>query len=247
MPHTLLISDLHLCASRPEINELFFAFLKNTASQSETLYILGDLFDYWIGDDDIDEGLNGATVSALAALADGGTKIYFMHGNRDFLIGKKFASLARLTLLPDPTLVTLYDRSTLLMHGDTLCTDDVDYQRFRTQVRDPKWQQKFLGKPLHERRAEVKMLRQRSEEAKQAKSTAIMDVTPSAVEKTLNEHDWPQLIHGHTHRPAKHIHVAHGKTRERWVLPDWYTTGGYLYADRTTLKIVNLRRAEQAL
>ncbi len=239
MPHTLFISDLHLCASRPNINELFFDFLKNTASQAQALYILGDLFDYWIGDDDMDGGLNGAAVSALAALADGGTKIYFMHGNRDFLIGGKFASQARLTLLLDPTLVTLYDRPTLLMHGDTLCTDDVDYQRFRTQVREPKWQEKFLDKPLHERRAEVEMLRQRSEEAKQSKSIVIMDVTPDTVEKTLREHGYPQLIHGHTHRPAKHIHAMNDKTCERWVLPDWYTTGGYIYADRNGLEIVN--------
>ena len=230
MSHTLLISDLHLCQSRPNINELFFDFLKNTALQAEALYILGDLFEYWIGDDDIDDGLNGQVVKALAALADSGTKIYFMHGNRDFLIGKRFVKFAKLTLLPDPTLIDLYGKRTLLTHGDTLCTDDIDYQRFRTQVRAEDWQKVFLAKPLDIRRAEVKEMREGSEKAKQKKPIEIMDVAENAVLDLLRRYDLPALIHGHTHRRACHNLDINWHRTQRWVLPDWYETGGYLKA-----------------
>lgn len=230
MSHILFISDLHLCQSRPNISELFFDFLKNTALQAEALYILGDLFEYWIGDDDIDDGLNGQVVEALAALADSGTKIYFMHGNRDFLIGKRFAKLAKLTMLPDPTLIDLYGKRTLLTHGDTLCTDDIAYQRFRTQVRAEDWQKVFLAKPLDIRRAEVKAMREGSEKAKQKKPIEIMDVVENAVLDLLRSFEWPALIHGHTHRRARHEIKRNGYHTQRWVLPDWYQTGGYLKA-----------------
>ena len=230
MPHTLFISDLHLCEGRPRINQLFFDFLKNTAPQAETLYILGDLFEYWIGDDDIDDGLNGRVVKALAALADRGTKICFMHGNRDFLIGMRFTKLAKLSLLPDPTLIDLYGKRTLLMHGDTLCTDDIDYQRFRAQVRAENWQKIFLAKSLEARRAEVEAMRAGSEEAKQMKPVDVMDVAENAVLSLLRRHGWPALIHGHTHRRARHDLEMNGDHTQRWVLPDWYETGGYLKA-----------------
>jgi UDP-2,3-diacylglucosamine hydrolase len=230
MSHTLFISDLHLCQSRPNISELFFDFLKNTAPQAETLYILGDLFEYWIGDDDIDDGLNGQVVKALAVLADSGTKTFFLHGNRDFLIGQRFARLAKLTLLPDPTLIDLYGKRTLLLHGDTLCTDDNDYQRFRTQVRAKNWQEVFLAKPLEVRRDEVEAMRAESEKAKQAKSIEIMDVAENAVLDLLRRYYWPNLIHGHTHRRACHDLEWNGYHTQRWVLPDWYETGGYLRA-----------------
>jgi len=233
MSHTLFISDLHLCQSRPAINELFFDFLKNTAPQAQALYILGDLFEYWIGDDDIDAGLNGQAAKALAVLADSGTKIYFMHGNRDFLIGERFAELARLTILSDPTLIELYGRRTLLMHGDTLCADDIDYQRFRTQVRAENWQKVFLAKPLEVRRAEVEAMRAGSETAKQAKPIGIKDVAEDEVRALLRRYDGPALIHGHTHRRARHDLDMNGYHTQRWVLPDWYETGGYL---KTTLE-----------
>ena len=151
-----------------------------------------------------------------------------MHGNRDFLIGDGFARQAKLTLLPDPTLIDLYGTRTLLMHGDTLCTDDIDYQRFRAQVRSAEWQRRFLAKPLHERRAEVEVLRQRSEEAKRSKPMKIMDVSTNTVGLTLREFKFPQLIHGHTHRPACHTHTFDGQQCLRWVLQDWYSDGGYL-------------------
>jgi UDP-2,3-diacylglucosamine hydrolase len=230
MSHTLFVSDLHLCEGRPRISQLFFDFLNNTAPQAEALYILGDLFEYWIGDDDIDDGLNGLVAKALATLADSGTKIYFMHGNRDFLIGKRFAKLAGLTLIPDPTLIDLYGRRTVLMHGDTLCTDDIDYQRFRTQVRAENWKKVFLAKPLEVRRVDVEAMRAGSENAKQAKPIEIKDVAEDAVLDLLRRYDWPALVHGHTHRRARHDLDINGYYTQRWVLPDWYETGGYLKA-----------------
>jgi UDP-2,3-diacylglucosamine hydrolase len=241
VPRTLFISDLHLCASRPRINETFFRFLKETASTAEALFILGDLFEYWIGDDDIDDGLNGQVVKALAGLAESGTTTFFMHGNRDFLIGERFARAARLTLLPDPTLIDLYGSRTLLMHGDTLCTGDADYQRFREMVRNPQWQSAFLTRPLEERRAEVTDLRKKSELAKQTKSPEIMDVSAFAVENAFRKYTCPALIHGHTHRPARHTLTIDGRLCVRWVLPDWYETGAYLKASgRDDLQIVEL-------
>lgn len=221
MPHTLFISDLHLCESRPAINEVFFRFLESDASKAEALYILGDLFEYWIGDDDIDHGLNRQVADGLAQLSQSGTQVFFMHGNRDFLIGERFASEAGLTLLPDPTLRDFYGKPVLLMHGDTLCTDDVDYQRFRTMVRGAEWQRAFLSKPLEERRSEVEDYRRRSEQAKQGKTMEIMDVTPDTVKNVLKETSRPILIHGHTHRPAHHQIDIGGMHCHRWVLPDW--------------------------
>jgi UDP-2,3-diacylglucosamine hydrolase len=230
MPRTLFISDLHLCASRPAINELFFRFLREQAQHAEALYILGDLFEYWIGDDDI-EGLNREVVDALAALSKAGTRVYFMHGNRDFLIGERFALEAGLQLLADPTPLDLYGRPTLLTHGDALCTGDADYVRFRAMVRGDEWQSVFRAKPLAARRKEVEEYRRRSELAKSAKSMDIMDVAPAAVEDMLRAFDFPTLIHGHTHRPATHRHEVDGRTCERWVLSDWHDTHGeYLEA-----------------
>jgi UDP-2,3-diacylglucosamine hydrolase len=225
MSHTLFISDLHLCASRPLVNDAFFRFMRDDAPKAESLYILGDLFEYWIGDDDMSEGLNAEVVAALRTLSDGGTRVWFMHGNRDFLIGERFAEAAGLQLLPDPTLVELYGKRVLLMHGDTLCTDDVDYQRFRAMVRDPAWQAAFLARPLPERRREVEEMRRQSEASKREKPMAIMDVSQSA-EETLRIFAYPPLlIHGHTHRPARHEVSANGHVCARRVLSDWHADG----------------------
>jgi UDP-2,3-diacylglucosamine hydrolase len=228
MPHTLFISDLHLCESRPAINEIFFRFLNTEATRAEALYILGDLFEYWIGDDDMDHGLNRQVVDALVGLSRSGTRVFFMHGNRDFLIGERFASEAGLTLLADPRRIDLYGMPILLMHGDTLCTDDVDYQRFRAMVRGVDWQRAFLSKPLEERRSEVEDYRRRSEQAKQSKSMEIMDVAALSVEETLRKSSHSILIHGHTHRPAHHVVEIDGVRRDRWVLPDWIDTAAGL-------------------
>lgn len=231
MKHTLFVSDLHLAAERPHITEVFFAFAANIASRAEALYILGDLFEYWIGDDDLDEPLNAAVARALSELRARGVAVFFMHGNRDFLIGREFAQRAGATLVADPTPVALYGTQTLLMHGDTLCTDDVDYQKFRATARNPKFQAEFLAQPLEARRQRVGQLREINTQAKQAKSAEIMDVSVPAVEDTLRAFGYPRLIHGHTHRPGRHVHAVDGRNCERWVLNDWYERGGYLQCD----------------
>lgn len=231
--HTLLISDLHLAPERPQITEQFLRFIRETAQSASALYILGDLFEYWVGDDDLQDPLNGIVSGALAALADSGSKVYLMRGNRDVLLGTDFASRCHATLLEDPTLVNLHGAPTLLSHGDALCTDDVDYQRFRLYARDPGNQQKFLAQSLEARREQMRGMRAQSEASKQQKTEAIMDVAPAAVEALLRQHDYPRLIHGHTHRPAHHLHTVDGHPCERWVLNDWYETGGYLRCDAT--------------
>ncbi len=239
MPHSVFISDLHLCPTRPAINEIFFDFLQGPAAQAEALYILGDLFEYWAGDDD-DDPFNASVIVGLRALADRGISLYLMHGNRDFLIGERFIAASGAKLLRDPTLTDLYGTPTLLMHGDTLCTDDVDYQRFRTQVRSPVFQQAFLARPLAARKQKISKLRAQSEASKQTKAEEIMDVTPAAVETALRAHGYPRLIHGHTHRPARHEHVVDGRRCERWVLADWYQRGSYLRCDAAGCKSVAL-------
>ena len=229
--HTLFISDLHLAPERPQITEQFLRFIRETAPAASALYILGDLFEYWVGDDDLDDPLNGIVSGALAALADSGSKVYLMRGNRDVLLGTDFASHCHATLLEDPTLVNLHGTPTLLSHGDALCTGDVDYQRFRLYARDPGNQQKFLAQSLQERREQMRGMRSQSEASKQQKTEAIMDVAPEAVDALLRKYGYPRLIHGHTHRPARHLHTIDGHPCERWVLNDWYDTGGYLRCD----------------
>ena len=229
--HSLFISDLHLAPERPSASQALFRFLLETAPQAERLFVLGDLFEYWIGDEGLAHPFARQVAEAFARLAARGTQLYFMHGNRDFLIGPAFATATGMTLLADPTEIELYGRRTLLMHGDTLCTEDVDYQRFRAMVRDPVWQASFLAKPLEERLRMAQAMRGESEQAKQGKSMGIMDVSPATVEATLRSHGYPRLIHGHTHRPARHEHMIDGHLCERFVLADWYEQGTYLVCD----------------
>ncbi len=236
---TLFISDLHLCPTRPAINRVFFDFLRGPAAQAEALYILGDLFEYWAGDDDDDE-FNATVLAALHELTVNGVALYLMHGNRDFLIGERFATATDARLLSDPTLIDLYGTPTLLMHGDTLCTDDVKYQAFRAQVREPVWQRAFLSQPLAARKQTIAGLRAQSTQEKALKTEAIMDVTGAAVATALRSHDYPRLIHGHTHRPALHHHTVDGHACERWVLGDWYSRGSYLHCDAHGCHVVNL-------
>ncbi len=224
----LFISDLHLCPSRPEINRIFFHFLAGPARAAQALYILGDLFEYWAGDDDLNDPFSHEVCAALRALTDAGVPVFFMAGNRDFLIGDVFAQAAGLTLLADTTLLDIAGTPTLLMHGDTLCTDDVDYQRFRTLVRSPQWQHNFLSLPLTERKAQIAALRRESEAQKRIKAMDIMDVNAEAVVEAFREHGCTRQIHGHTHRPAHHVIDVEGLDCERWVLPDWYDSWGYL-------------------
>lgn len=225
--HTLFISDLHLSAERPQIIAQFLAFTTDIAPQAAALYILGDLFEYWAGDDDTD-ALGAQTAAALATLAGRGTRVYLMQGNRDVLMAGTFAARSGATLIEDPLLIDLHGTSTLLTHGDALCTDDTDYQRFRAYARDAGNQARFLAQPLAARREQMLGMRAQSEASKQQKAETIMDVAPAAVENLLRQYGYPRLIHGHTHRPARHVHQLDGRSCERWVLNDWYERGGYL-------------------
>lgn len=231
MTFSLFISDLHLAPDTPAANEALLNFLEQNAPSADALYVLGDLFEYWIGDEGLEHPFARTIAHAFRKLSDGGVPSYFMHGNRDFLIGSRFARESGMKILDDPTVVNLYGRPTLLMHGDTLCSGDVEYQKFRAMVRNPSWQQAFLAKPLAERARVAQNVRGQSEQAKQGKDMAIMDVTPATVEEVLRSHAYPRLIHGHTHRPARHEHVVDGQTCERWVLAAWYEQGSYLRCD----------------
>jgi len=221
---SLFISDLHLSEDRPAANERFFAFIEDTAARADALYVLGDLFEYWIGDDDLANPFNGVIAGFFRRLTEGGTRLYFMHGNRDFLVADGFAAATGATLLPDPSVV----QGVLLMHGDTLCTDDLDYQKWRDTARAPQWQRTFLGKSLEARRVEVKGLRERSKQAIEAKPDEIMDVNEDAVREALRRHNVSRLVHGHTHRPGRHRVEVDGRPCERWVIPDWYGNGGFV-------------------
>lgn len=230
--HSLFISDLHLCHTRPAITAQFLSFLQTTASAAEALYILGDLFEYWAGDDDLEDEHHRTVIQGLRSLAAAGTRIYFIHGNRDFLLAQGFAQAANIVLLDDPTLLALYGKKVLLSHGDILCTDDVAYQDFRRQVREPAWQKSFLQLPLSARKAQIEALRQRSEQEKSHKTESIMDVNADAVQAMLRNYGYPPLlIHGHTHRPAQHQLQVDGHACERWVLGDWYEQGSCLRLD----------------
>ena len=229
MNHCLFISDCHLCDSRPHITQAFIAFLANTAANAQALYILGDLFEYWAGDDAIAAGGQQPVIHALNNLTSHGVPIFLMHGNRDFLLGHDFEKATGINILADPSLITLFGESVLLSHGDALCTDDVAYQQFRTEVRSSAWQTQFLGQPLAKRIAYIEQLRAKSEQEKSSKSMAIMDVNGEAVDALLRKFAYPPLfIHGHTHRPNRHIHRVDGHECERWVLGDWYEQGSYL-------------------
>jgi UDP-2,3-diacylglucosamine hydrolase len=227
----LFVSDLHLSPERPAIVERFFRFLREEARAAAALYILGDLLEHWLGDDDADEAFNRELLERLAALAGSGVELSLMHGNRDFLFGAAAAARAALKLIPDPSERELFGVPTLLMHGDTLCTDDVRYQRYRAWVRRRGVARAFVALPRGLRRAIGGGLKRVSAGEKRIKARSIMDVNPGAVEAVLREHRYPRLIHGHTHRPGRHVHVVDGHPCERWVLADWYERGSYLRCD----------------
>ena len=208
------------------------AFYANVSAQNASaLYILGDLFEYWAGDDDLEEPFNAAICAALKQLGESGIPIHFIPGNRDFLAGPAFAKAAGLTILADGVVHNIAGTATLLMHGDTLCTDDTAYQRFRSEVRSPAWQQRFLAQPLSERKAQIEALRRRSETEKQLKPMTVMDTNAKAVAAAFRESGCRRLIHGHTHRLAHHVTEVDGQRCDRWVLGDWYDSGNYLRCD----------------
>ena len=223
----LFISDLHLDESRPEITRLFVEFLEHHGGNVASLYILGDLFEAWIGDDD-PSAHNQEIIAAMNRFAAKGSKGYFMHGNRDFLAGDLFSRNSGFTILQDPTKIDIDGVPTLLMHGDTLCVDDVEYQSFRRMVRDPDWQKAFLAKPLAARMEFAEKAREESRAQTKTKSAQITDVNQQAVKATMRQWQTPRLIHGHTHRPNIHQFEMDDATHERIVLGDWYEQGSVL-------------------
>jgi UDP-2,3-diacylglucosamine hydrolase len=226
----LFVSDVHLSDALPHTTEAFLQFLTTQAVHAERLYLLGDLFEYWAGDDDGATPYNHSIIAALTTVSDAGTKLYWIAGNRDFLVGEDFALQTAAQLLEDPHELQLAGQHLLISHGDALCTDDVSYMAFRSMVRDPAWQKQFLSKPLSERKAIIQSMRQASNSEQKSKSMAIMDVNQNAVARLCEQYPGASLIHGHTHRTATHTE-AHGL---RYVLPDWdcdHTStprGGYL-------------------
>jgi len=229
------LSDLHLSPDAPGITRLFLDYLAGEAHQAERIFILGDLFEAWPGDDaidDPDDHFAKKIVAALLTLSKSGTRVYVMRGNRDFLLGREFSEKAGVELLPDPYLFSSASRQLVLSHGDVLCTDDSAYQAFRSQVRSAEWQTAFLSRPLAERKAIATALREQSEASKRSKAVQAMDVSPAATDDLLRQNDYATLIHGHTHQPARHVHTVDGIPVERWVLADWHDRRGeYLLLD----------------
>ena len=217
MPAALFISDLHLQRSHPRTSAAFLSFLEHHAQYAQALYLLGDLFEYWAGDDDLEDPFNARMTAAIRAVSDAGVHVYWIAGNRDFLVGSGFAAAAGATLLSEPHVATIAGRRIVLLHGDAECTKDVQYMEFRAMVRQPAWQKQFLSMPLAQRKAIIDGLRKSSREHNGEKSMDIMDVTPDAVAQVFAEHASTVMIHGHTHRPALH---QVGNTL-RYVLPDW--------------------------
>lgn len=228
---TYFISDLHLSPNTPKLTALLKQLLSDWEKDAEVLYILGDLFEAWAGDDQMADPFIAGVV-ALLKNASQHYKIYFIHGNRDFLIGADFAAATGITLLEDNTVIDLYGQKILIAHGDALCTDDTQYQQFRTMVRNPAWQQQFLSLPIEERLAQVAEARSKSNADKKYKSVAIMDVNAEAVDALMRSNNYAVMIHGHTHRPAVHEWTLDDNACERWVLPDWSgEEGGFMRTD----------------
>ena len=239
----LFISDLHLSAERPEANEQFFRFMGDEAARAGALYVLGDLFEYWAGDDELTDGkgdpLACEVASAFDSVSRKGVQVRIMHGNRDFLVGKGFLAASGAQLLEDPSVIKFAGKRLALLHGDTLCTDDHDYQAWRRIARSAAWQAEFLAKPLGKRHEDISGLREKSKEVIAAKPAEIMDVNQEAVRDMFRHLKLRHMIHGHTHRPARHEHQVDGARCERWVLPDWYGRGGYLALDNVGPRLVS--------
>jgi UDP-2,3-diacylglucosamine hydrolase len=235
---TYFIADLHLSENRPDISACFFRFLEDEAVKAEKLYILGDLFEAWVGDDD-DSVYLQTIAQALTKLSLSGTQIYFIHGNRDFLLGKHYAKESNITLLPEIETIDLYGQHVVIMHGDTLCTRDVNYQKFRKKSRSWWWQAAIKSLPLFIRKKIAADYRKKSATATAMKSQEIMDVTPDEVINCLEFYQSQLLIHGHTHRPAIHNISANGSSAQRIVLGDWYEQGAWLKVTPKSFELLN--------
>lgn len=234
---TLFIADLHLQTEEPAITAGFLRFLAGEARKADALYILGDLFEAWIGDDDPNP-LHQEIAEAIYALTQSGVPCYFIHGNRDFLVGQRFARACGMTLLDEEEVLDLYGRQVLIMHGDTLCTDDAGYLAFRAKVHTPWIQRLFLALPLFIRRRIAARMRADSKAANSSKSLEIMDVNPQAVVDTLQRHRVQWLIHGHTHRPAIHTLDANGQPAFRVVLGAWHSEGSMVKVTKDDVELI---------
>ncbi|ESS59336.1 UDP-2,3-diacylglucosamine hydrolase [Enterobacter cloacae S611] len=234
---TLFIADLHLHTEEPAITAGFLHFLDGVAREADALYILGDLFEAWIGDDDPNP-LHQRVAGAIRALVDSGVPCYFIHGNRDFLLGKRFARESGMQLLPQEKVLNLYGRNVLIMHGDTLCTDDAGYQAFRAKVHQPWLQTLFLALPLFIRHRVAAKMRAGSRAANSSKSLAIMDVNQQAVIEAMEKHRVQWLIHGHTHRPAVHQLTANDAPAWRAVLGAWHSEGSMIRVSESDVELV---------
>lgn len=242
MKDSIFISDLHLAPERPQIIDLFIRFVDEVAAGADCLYILGDFLEYWLGDDDPATSLTPVFDKLIELNNKHGVEIYFMHGNRDFLVGNKLAKHCHFTLIDDPYKIKIQNRDAILMHGDTLCTDDVDYQKFRQMVRNPQWQRQILDKTLEQRMQIAKQLREKSQQSTATKEEYIMDVNQDETDKVFIENNIDLLIHGHTHRPAIHRKKVNDINTTRIVLGDWYKTGSYLRInDSSELKLLTYK------
>ncbi|MCA1779271.1 MAG: UDP-2,3-diacylglucosamine diphosphatase [Xanthomonadaceae bacterium] len=241
---TLFISDLHLGRSQPVITRQFLDFLAGPAHQADALFILGDLFEAWIGDDAIGP-LEQSVAQGLRALSAAGTEIHFLTGNRDFLLGQEYCRRAAMRPIQEPFLINLYGVPTVLLHGDTLCTNDIAYQRFRKRVMDRAWQQRMLSRPLWFRRGLAAVLRAASRARNRNLRPAITDVSAGAVEELFRQSGAQRMIHGHTHRPFRHRHDVDGQPRERIVLGDWYDQGSVLTMTSTESELASISRASR--
>ncbi len=237
--HIHFISDLHLTQDRPGNIQRFLAYLESLDASVSDLYILGDLFDVWVGDDD-PTPLNNSVKDKLASLTAKGTVVHFLAGNRDFLIGQEFFDSTGIACLEDETVIDLFGTKTLLMHGDLLCTDDIEYQQFRQLTHNPAWQKEALSKPLQERLALAQHYRQESHLNKKEKSAGIMDVNEGAVISVFEKHNVQQLIHGHTHRPNIHKYTANSQEAKRFVLAEWASAGSVLDWTEEGYKVIEL-------
>ena len=236
---TLFISDLHLSGERPQLIEQFVKLTRNQARAAEALYILGDLFEAWLGDDAVLPEM-ATVIKALKTLTENGVPVYVMADNRDFLMGQGFQAMSGVKLIDDPTIIDLYGTPTLLMHGDTLCTDDVIYQQVRSQVRDPAWISAALAMSLEERIATAQKMRAQSQAHTQDSAEEIMDVNADAVTEALRQYGVTRLIHGHTHRPATHSLQVNGQTATRIVLGDWYQQASLLHCNESGCELVSI-------
>jgi len=239
----LFISDLHLAGERPETNQQFFRFLREEAARADALYVLGDLFEYWAGDDELKDPdgdpLAAEVTRGFRRLVDAGVPVHFMHGNRDFLASGGFLTASGAQFLQDPSVVKIAGEPVALLHGDTLCTDDKAYQAWRLTARSSNFQREFLARPLAERHTVIGGMRDKSKHVTASTAAEIMDVNPDAVQQAFRQLRVRRMIHGHTHRPARHELEVDGARCERWVLPDWYGRGGYLALDDVGPRLVS--------